>query len=100
MHEIRHYDDTSDRLQVVELWQHIFGYETAHNEPNLSISKKSRSTMACFLSLLKTHKLLEQSWLVTMDTVDGCIRFQSIPISATMALVVRLSNMRNLPYRI
>jgi ribosomal protein S18 acetylase RimI-like enzyme len=40
MHEIRHYDDTSDRLQVVELWQHIFGYETAHNEPNLSISKK------------------------------------------------------------
>jgi len=40
MHEIRHYDDTSDRLQVVQLWQLIFGYDTAHNEPNLSISKK------------------------------------------------------------
>ncbi len=40
MQEIRQYDDTTDRLQVVELWRNVFGYETAHNEPNLTISKK------------------------------------------------------------
>lgn len=40
MQKIRQYQDTTDRLQVVELWRNIFGYETAHNEPNLTISKK------------------------------------------------------------
>ena len=40
MQEIRQYDDTTDRLQVLELWRNVFGYETAHNEPNLTISKK------------------------------------------------------------
>ncbi len=37
---IRQYKDATDRSQVVELWRRIFGYETAHNEPNLAISKK------------------------------------------------------------
>ncbi len=40
MHEIRHYDDRTDRLQVVELWRNVFGYDTAHNDPYLTISKK------------------------------------------------------------
>jgi ribosomal protein S18 acetylase RimI-like enzyme len=40
MPTIRHYVDATDRLQVVELWRKVFGYETAHNEPNLAISKK------------------------------------------------------------
>jgi len=40
MPSIRQYADTTDRLQVVELWRNVFGYETAHNEPNLAISKK------------------------------------------------------------
>jgi len=40
MHTIRPFDDTTDRIQVVELWRNVFGYETAHNEPNLAISKK------------------------------------------------------------
>ena len=40
MPTIRQYKDTTDRIQVVELWRNVFGYETAHNEPNLSISKK------------------------------------------------------------
>ena len=40
MPTIRKYKDTTDRIQVVELWRNIFGYETAHNEPNLAISKK------------------------------------------------------------
>ena len=40
MPSIRQYQDDTDRVQVVELWRNVFGYETAHNEPNLSISKK------------------------------------------------------------
>jgi ribosomal protein S18 acetylase RimI-like enzyme len=40
MPTIREYKDTTDRVQVVELWRNVFGYETAHNEPNLAISKK------------------------------------------------------------
>ncbi len=40
MATIRQYNDSTDRVQVVELWQKVFGYETAHNEPNLAISKK------------------------------------------------------------
>jgi ribosomal protein S18 acetylase RimI-like enzyme len=37
---IRHYEDSTDRAQVIELWRTVFGYETAHNEPSLAISKK------------------------------------------------------------
>ena len=40
MHTIRQYKDTTDRTQVIALWRNVFGYETAHNEPNLAISKK------------------------------------------------------------
>jgi len=40
MTEIRQYDDATDRAQVIELWRTVFGYEAAHNEPALSISKK------------------------------------------------------------
>ena len=40
MPTIRQYADATDRVQVVELWRKVFGYETAHNEPNLAISKK------------------------------------------------------------
>jgi ribosomal protein S18 acetylase RimI-like enzyme len=41
MTTIRQYKDDTDRIQVVELWRTVFGYETAHNEPNLAISKKT-----------------------------------------------------------
>lgn len=40
MTTIRQYKDDTDRIQVVELWGNFFGYETAHNEPNLAISKR------------------------------------------------------------
>ena len=40
MPKIRQYRDDADRIQVVELWRNVFGYETAHNEPNLAVSKK------------------------------------------------------------
>ena len=36
----REYNDATDREQVMSLWRTVFGYETAHNEPSLAISKK------------------------------------------------------------
>lgn len=40
MSEIRRYEDSTDRAQVIELWQTVFGYDAAHNEPGLTLSKK------------------------------------------------------------
>jgi ribosomal protein S18 acetylase RimI-like enzyme len=38
--KVIHYKDSEHRGQVVALWQSVFGYETAHNEPVLAIMKK------------------------------------------------------------
>jgi ribosomal protein S18 acetylase RimI-like enzyme len=38
--EVIPYADGPHRRQVVELWKTVFGYETAHNDPNLSIDRK------------------------------------------------------------
>jgi len=40
MPNLREYNDATDRNQVISLWRTVFGYETAHNEPSLSIAKK------------------------------------------------------------
>jgi ribosomal protein S18 acetylase RimI-like enzyme len=37
---IRPFEDRAHRAQVVELWQRVFGYGTAHNAPNFAIDKK------------------------------------------------------------
>ena len=34
------FDNTSHREAIITLWQTVFGYETAHNEPNLVIDHK------------------------------------------------------------
>lgn len=40
MHTITAYSDAHHRQQVVQLWQTAFGYEDAHNAPELVIDKK------------------------------------------------------------
>ena len=37
---IRQFEPEAHRRQVVELWQCVFGYGTAHNAPHLAIDKK------------------------------------------------------------
>lgn len=37
---IKPFDNLSHREQVIALWEAVFGYETAHNSPNLVIDKK------------------------------------------------------------
>ena len=40
MHAITPYSNEAHRLQVIQLWEAVFGYETAHNTPSLAIDKK------------------------------------------------------------
>lgn len=37
---VMNYDDSRHREQVVSLWSRVFGYEAAHNAPELGIDKK------------------------------------------------------------
>lgn len=48
MPSIRTYDDSTDRTQVIALWRDVFGYETAHNDPSLAISKKEATEDGLF----------------------------------------------------
>lgn len=43
MPNLREYNDSTDREQVISLWGAVFGYETAHNDPSLAIAKKLRA---------------------------------------------------------
>jgi ribosomal protein S18 acetylase RimI-like enzyme len=40
MHTLTDYSDDQHRQQVIQLWETVFGYETAHNTPSLAIDKK------------------------------------------------------------
>ena len=50
MPTIRQYKDTTDLIQVVELWRNVFGYDTAYNEPNSAVSKKTAALFERFLN--------------------------------------------------
>lgn len=41
MDAIADYSNEHHRRRVVELWETVFGYETAHNTPGLAIDKKT-----------------------------------------------------------
>ena len=76
MPTIRQYKDSTDRIQVVELWRNVFGYETAHNEPNLAISKKIATNDGLFFVAVEKQRLLERLWGATMGIEVGCIQSQ------------------------
>ncbi|WPN61407.1 GNAT family acetyltransferase [Pseudomonas sp. P9_35] len=40
MDAIANYSNEHHRLSVMQLWETVFGYETAHNTPSLAIDKK------------------------------------------------------------
>ena len=77
---IRQYQDTTDRIQVVELWRNVFGYETTHNEPNLSISKKIATKDGLFFVAVENADIVgtimagydgHRGWLYSV-AVDPC----------------------------
>lgn len=49
MAAITNYSDALHRQAVIELWNAVFGYETAHNTPGLAIDKKRPSRTVCSL---------------------------------------------------
>ncbi|MDO8320786.1 GNAT family acetyltransferase [Rhodoferax sp.] len=55
---IRGYDDSTDRGQVIELWRTVFGYEAAHNEPSLAISKKTATNDGMFFVASKEGRIV------------------------------------------
>ncbi len=89
MHEIRHYDDRMDRLQVVELWRNVFGYETAHNDPHLTISKKIAADDGLFFVAAEDTQIVgtvmagydgHRGWLYSVSVhpnkrLRGCLYF-------------------------
>jgi ribosomal protein S18 acetylase RimI-like enzyme len=58
MPSIRQYQDATDRVQVVELWRNVLGYETAHNEPNLAITKKLATHDGLFFVAAEDSEIL------------------------------------------
>lgn len=40
MIQLIEYDNTQHRQSVIELWERVFGYATAHNSPELAIDRK------------------------------------------------------------
>jgi len=58
MPTIRQYQDATDRVQVVELWRNVLGYETAHNEPSLAIAKKLATHDGLFFVAAEDSEIL------------------------------------------
>jgi ribosomal protein S18 acetylase RimI-like enzyme len=86
MPTIRQYKDSKDRVQVVELWQKVFGYETAHNEPNLAISKKIAKNDGLFFVAIENSDVVgtimagydgHRGWLYSV-AVDPKIRLNGL----------------------
>ncbi len=49
------YDNSTHRTQVVGLWQTVFGYEAAHNSPEVVIDKKIQNNDNLFFVSEKDH---------------------------------------------
>jgi ribosomal protein S18 acetylase RimI-like enzyme len=52
------YADPDHRAAVVELWETVFGYEAAHNQPSLSIDKKREVDDGLFFVALDGAKVV------------------------------------------
>lgn len=46
--EIVEFNNSKHRSQVIDLWQAVFGYEAAHNSPEVSIEKKIKNKDGLF----------------------------------------------------
>lgn len=86
MQEIRTYNDTTDKIMVVELWQKIFGYDTAHNDPYLTITKKWAVHDGLFFVAVEKFQIVgtimagydgHRGWLYSV-AVDPIMRHQGL----------------------
>src|ERR1700733_15032523 len=74
------YMDAVHRSQVVALWKTVFGYETAHNNPGLSIDKKLEVEDGLFFVAVAETKIVgtimagydgHRGWLYSLAVVPS-----------------------------
>jgi len=58
MYFIQDYTDAQFRSQVIQLWDSVFGYETAHNLPSLVIEKKLAVDDGLFFVAIHEDKVI------------------------------------------
>jgi ribosomal protein S18 acetylase RimI-like enzyme len=56
--QIVDFDNLKHREQVIELWQRVFGYEAAHNSPEVAIDKKLQNKDGLFFVAQKNQKVI------------------------------------------
>ena len=94
--QIVEFDDMIHRKQVVALWQGVFGYEAAHNSPELVIDKKIAVRDGLFFVAIRRQAVLgtvmagydgHRGWIYSM-AVHPTFRKKGIG-SALLAFVER-----------
>ncbi|NBF13262.1 GNAT family acetyltransferase [Pseudomonas sp. Fl4BN1] len=58
MNPIIEYSNTLHRQPVIDLWNRVFGYDTAHNTPALAIDKKIEENDGLFFVALADEQLI------------------------------------------
>ncbi|NBF06845.1 GNAT family acetyltransferase [Pseudomonas sp. Fl5BN2] len=58
MNPIIEYSNTLHRQPVIDLWNRVFGYDTAHNTPSLAIDKKIEENDGLFFVALADEQLI------------------------------------------
>ncbi len=56
--QIIEYNNLKHRVQVIKLWQIVFGYEAAHNSPEVVIDKKLQNKDGLFFVAVKEQEVV------------------------------------------
>ncbi len=76
--EIEVFDDEEHRIQVMEIWKTVFGYDTARNDPALVIDKKLAVKDGLFLVAVEDDRVVgtimagydgHRGWIYSMAVV-------------------------------
>ncbi len=74
------YDDEAHRSQVKELWERVFGYEAAHNAPELVIDKKLAVGDGLFFAAMDNGRVIgtimagydgHRGWIYSLAVLPG-----------------------------
>ena len=80
---LEEFENTKHRKQVIELWKTVFGYESAHNAPEVVIDKKLQNTDSLFFIAQKGDKVVgtvmagydgHRGWIYSIAVHPDCQR--------------------------
>jgi hypothetical protein len=84
------FNDLKHRNQVIELWQKVFGYEAAHNSPEVVIDKKIQNKDDLFY--IAENKLTSLGCLkVNLQIMEGNETVQRFYITNGFSVEKRVS---------